>query len=65
MFGKPIQQEVAKRAYLEFVREGLVTPEALIEAGRGSARERLRPRPLRPLRFLRPPPNSLTSLNPS
>lgn len=33
MFGKPIQQEVAKRAYLEFVREGLVTPEALIEAG--------------------------------
>ncbi len=34
MFGKPIQQEVAKRVYLEFVREGLVTPEALIEAGR-------------------------------
>lgn len=33
LFGKPIQQEVAKRAYLEFVREGLVTPEALIEAG--------------------------------
>ena len=25
---------MAKRAYLEFVREGLVTPEALIEAGR-------------------------------
>jgi len=34
LFGKPIQQEVAKRVYLEFVREGLVTPEALIEAGR-------------------------------
>ena len=33
LFGKPIQQEVAKRAYLEFVGEGLVTPEALIEAG--------------------------------
>ncbi|VUZ85626.1 hypothetical protein MELA_02011 [Candidatus Methylomirabilis lanthanidiphila] len=33
LFGKPIQQEVAKRAYLEFVREGLVTPEALLEAG--------------------------------
>lgn len=32
LFGKPIQQEVTKRAYLEFVREGLVTPEALIEA---------------------------------
>ncbi|MDE2059418.1 MAG: DNA methylase [candidate division NC10 bacterium] len=33
LFGKPIQQEVAKRAYLEFAREGLITPEALIEAG--------------------------------
>lgn len=33
LFGKPVQQEVAKRAYLEFVREGLVTPEALVEAG--------------------------------
>jgi endonuclease III len=33
LFGKPIQQEVAKRAYLEFAREGLVTPEALLEAG--------------------------------
>lgn len=33
LFGKPIKQEVAKRAYLEFVREGLVTPETLIEAG--------------------------------
>lgn len=26
LFGKPIQQEVVRRAYLEFVREGLVTP---------------------------------------
>lgn len=33
LFGKPIQQEVAKRAYLEFAREGLVTPEALLTAG--------------------------------
>jgi endonuclease III len=33
LFGKPIQQEVAKRAYGEFVKEGLVTPEALLEAG--------------------------------
>jgi hypothetical protein len=33
LFGKPIQQEVARRAYLEFVTEGLVTPEAILEAG--------------------------------
>jgi endonuclease III len=33
LFGKSIQQEVAKRACLEFVREELITPEALIEAG--------------------------------
>lgn len=33
LFGKPIQQEVAKRAYLEFMREGLVTPQAILEAG--------------------------------
>ena len=33
LFGKPIQQEVAKRAYLEFVKEGLVTPDALLRAG--------------------------------
>src|SRR5574337_645354 len=33
LFGKPIQQEVAKRAYLEFVSEGLVTPQAILEAG--------------------------------
>jgi endonuclease III len=33
LFGKPIQQEVAKRAYLEFVKEGFITPEAIIQAG--------------------------------
>src|SRR5437870_9203980 len=33
LFGKPIQQDVAKRAYGEFVKEGLVTPEAILQAG--------------------------------
>ena len=33
LFGKPIQQEVAKRAYGEFVKEGLTTPDAIIYAG--------------------------------
>ncbi len=33
LFGKPIQQEVARRTYLEFVKEGLVTPDALLRAG--------------------------------
>lgn len=33
LFGKPIQQEVAKRAYFEMVKEGLITPEAIIQAG--------------------------------
>jgi len=33
LFGKPIQQEVAKRTYFEFVKEGLVTPEAIRQAG--------------------------------
>jgi endonuclease III len=33
LFGKPIQQDVAKRAYLEFVKEGFVTPEAILKAG--------------------------------
>src|SRR5579884_559748 len=33
LFGKPIQQEVAKRTYEEFVREGLTTPEAISRAG--------------------------------
>ena len=33
LFGKPIQQEVAKRAYFELVKEGLVCPDAILEAG--------------------------------
>jgi endonuclease III len=33
LFGKPIQQEVAKRAYFEFVDEGLITPQAILRAG--------------------------------
>ncbi|MDR7482307.1 MAG: DNA methylase [Armatimonadota bacterium] len=33
LFGKPIQQTVARRAYEEFVREGLTSPEAILAAG--------------------------------
>jgi len=33
LFGKPIQQAVARRAYEELAREGLVTPEAILGAG--------------------------------
>jgi endonuclease III len=33
LFGKPIQQEVARRTYFEFVKEGLLTPEAILQAG--------------------------------
>ena len=33
LFGKPIQQEVAKRAYFELIKEGLIRPDAIIEAG--------------------------------
>jgi endonuclease III len=33
LFGKPIQQEVAKRTYFEFVKEGLTTPDAILQAG--------------------------------
>lgn len=33
LFGKPIQQQVAKRTYFEFVKEGLTTPDAIILAG--------------------------------
>lgn len=33
LFGKPIQQEVAKRTYDEFVKEGLTTPDAILQAG--------------------------------
>jgi endonuclease III len=35
LFGKPIQQDVARRAYLELVGEGLVTPRAILKAGWG------------------------------
>lgn len=33
LFGKPIQQEVAKRTYFEFIKEGLTIPEAILSAG--------------------------------
>src|SRR3989304_1571939 len=33
LFGKPIQQEVAKRTYMELEKAGLVTPEKILEAG--------------------------------
>lgn len=33
LFGKPIQQGVAKRAYFEFVKEGVLSPEKILEAG--------------------------------
>ena len=33
LFGKPIQQEVARRTYLEFEKTGLVTSEKILEAG--------------------------------
>jgi endonuclease III len=33
LFGKPIQQEVARRTYSAFVNAGLTTPEAILSAG--------------------------------
>jgi endonuclease III len=33
LFGKPVQQEVAKRAYNELVKDGLTTPDAILQAG--------------------------------
>jgi len=33
LFGKPIQQEVAKKTYFEFEKEGLLSPEKILEAG--------------------------------
>lgn len=33
LFGKPIQQGVARHAYDEFVKEGLTTPEAILQSG--------------------------------
>ncbi len=33
LFGKPIQQEIAERAYKRLISEGLLTPDAVLEAG--------------------------------
>jgi len=33
LFGKPIQQEVARRTYFEFKKEGLLSPENILKAG--------------------------------
>jgi len=33
LFGKPIQQSVAKRTYFEFEKEGLLSPEKILKAG--------------------------------
>lgn len=33
LFGKPIQQEVAKRAYFEFEKAGILSPEKILKAG--------------------------------
>ena len=33
LFGKPIQQQVAKQTYFEFVKEGFATPDAILKAG--------------------------------
>ena len=33
LFGKPIQQEVAKRTYFEFQKENLLSPEGILGAG--------------------------------
>jgi endonuclease III len=33
LFGRPIQQVVAKRTYFEFVKEGVLTPREILKAG--------------------------------
>ena len=33
LFGKPVQQGVAKRAFLELVQEGITSPDAILAAG--------------------------------
>ena len=33
LFGKPIQQEVAKKTYFEFEKEELLNPQKILEAG--------------------------------
>jgi hypothetical protein len=33
LFGKPIQREIAERAYLQFAKAGLLSPDAVLRAG--------------------------------
>jgi len=33
LFGKPVQQEVARRTYFEFKKEGLLTPDKILNVG--------------------------------
>ncbi|KLJ08543.1 hypothetical protein EMPG_16018 [Blastomyces silverae] len=33
LFGKPVQQEVAKRAYLELIHDNISSPDAILDAG--------------------------------
>ncbi|OGM48908.1 ATPase involved in DNA replication initiation [Aspergillus bombycis] len=33
LFGKPVQQAVAKRAFLELVQEGITSPDTILDAG--------------------------------
>jgi len=33
LFGKPVQREIAERAYLEFATAGLLSPDAVLRAG--------------------------------
>ncbi|KAK9241903.1 hypothetical protein V1506DRAFT_131998 [Lipomyces tetrasporus] len=33
LFGKPVQQEVAKQTYLELVQDRITSPEAILNAG--------------------------------
>ncbi|OJD13169.1 hypothetical protein AJ78_06353 [Emergomyces pasteurianus Ep9510] len=33
LFGKPVQQEVAKRAYLELTHDNISSPDAILDAG--------------------------------
>ncbi len=33
LFGKPIQREIAERAYLKFAKAGLLSPDAILRAG--------------------------------
>lgn len=33
LFGKPIQQEIAQRAYMELIKEQIVSPQKVLDAG--------------------------------